>query len=97
MSDAASSDGSAPLRVIGRPWRAGQSGNPQGRPPAPVDIAAMAREHGPKCISVVAKLLEDPDAKIRLAAATALLDRGYGRPAQAVTAADDATSITFYI
>jgi hypothetical protein len=89
MSDAASSDGSAPLRVIGRPWRAGQSGNPQGRPPAPVDIAALAREHGPKCIEVASGLLDDADPRIRLAAAVALLDRGFGKPPQAISGTTD--------
>lgn len=66
-------------------WRPGQSGNPKGRPKPEVDIAALAREHGPRCIAVVAKLLSDNDHKIRLAAAIALLDRGWGRPSQAIT------------
>jgi hypothetical protein len=69
-------------------WRPGQSGNPKGRPKPDVDIAALAREHGPRCIAVVAKMLTDEDHKIRLAAAIALLDRGWGRPAQAITGSD---------
>lgn len=78
-----------------RPWQAGQSGNPNGRPPAPVDIAALAREHGPRCIEVAAELLEDTDPRIRLATLVALLDRGYGRPIQAIATQDNALSLTF--
>ena len=65
-------------------WKPGQSGNPNGRPKPEVDIAALARVHGPKCIDVVARMLSDKDGKLRLAAATALLDRGFGRPNQSV-------------
>jgi hypothetical protein len=78
-----------------RPWTKGRSGNPKGRPPAAVDIAALARVHGPRCIEVAAELLEDPDPRIRLAALVALLDRGFGRPAQTVMAADNALSLQF--
>jgi hypothetical protein len=79
----ASTDKTVPTGL--RPWRRGQSGNPTGRPKAPVDIAALARQHGPKAIEVVAKLLTDRDKKLRLAAAQTLLDRGFGRPSQHVT------------
>jgi hypothetical protein len=51
-----------------------------------VDITALARKHGPRCIGVVARLLMDKDRKLRLAAAVALLDRGFGRPKQEIEA-----------
>jgi hypothetical protein len=63
-------------------WKPGRSGNPGGRPKAEVDIAALAREHGPRCVKVVVELLSSDDHKLRLAAAIALLDRGFGRPKQ---------------
>ena len=65
-------------------WQKGQpSANPGGRPKGPVaDIAALAREYGPHAIATLVKCLSDP--KHRVAAATALLDRGYGRPHQTV-------------
>jgi hypothetical protein len=72
-------------------WVPGKSGNPAGRAKHEVDIAALAREHGPKCILVIAKLLEDPDSRVRVSAATVLLDRGFGRPNQNVTATGDGT------
>ena len=66
-------------------WQPGVSGNPNGRPKPDVDIAALARVHGPKCIEITYNLAtRSRDPKIRLAAATALLDRGFGRPNQSV-------------
>jgi hypothetical protein len=65
-------------------FKPGQSGNPAGRPPLITDIHAMARQHAPAAIDALVKALNDPDRAI--AAAIALLDRGYGRPAQAVFA-----------
>ena len=80
---------------VGRPFSATNPGNPKGRPPAAIDISALARVHGPRCIEVAAELLEHPDPRIRLAALVALLDRGFGRPAPAVMAADNALSLQF--
>jgi len=77
-----------------RPRAKGQSGNPAGRPKSPVDIAALAREHGPKCIEVAAALLDDPDPRIRLSALTALLDRGFGKPATTIVTPDAPTALT---
>ncbi len=56
-----------------------------------MDIAALARVHGPRCIQIVAGMLDDPDSRIRLGAATVLLDRGFGKPNQNVTATGDGT------
>jgi hypothetical protein len=78
-------------------WRKGISGNPRGRPPASVDIAALARQYGPRCIEVAAELLDDPDSRVRLAALVALLDRGFGRPAQVVTSPDGASAIHLHL
>jgi len=45
------------------------------------DIAALAREHGPKSVTVLARLMDSPKTKpmVRVAAAKELLDRGYGK------------------
>jgi hypothetical protein len=82
-----------PQRRSGASWKPGQSGNPRGRLPAPVDIAALARVHGPRCIEVAVELLDDADSRIRLGALTALLDRGYGKPKQSIET-NDPTSPT---
>src|SRR5215472_7907865 len=67
-----------------RPWAKGRSGNPKGRAPAPIDIAELARQHGPRCIEVLAAMLDDSDRKLRGFATLVLLDRGYGRPKQPI-------------
>jgi hypothetical protein len=95
MSDKRPTASSPPAVAKPWQWKPGESGNPKGRAPALVDIAALAREHGPRCIEVAAALLDSDDERIRMAALTALLDRGFGRPVQAIAATDNATSLTF--
>jgi hypothetical protein len=77
------------LANLTKRWEPGQSGNPAGRPRGPVDIAELARRHGPKCIEVASRLLDDADPRIRLAALVALLDRGFGKPPQAISGTTD--------
>ena len=43
-----------------------------------------ARQHVDKALKTLAAGLDDDDARVRMAAATALLDRGFGKPAQAI-------------
>ena len=76
-------------------FRPGQSGNPTGRPTRPAtiearrifqDVADAARERTQDAIDVLAAIMKDPKAPAaaRVSAAQAILDRGYGKPAQAV-------------
>lgn len=62
----------------------GQSGNPGGRPKENAEVKALARQHGPRAISRLAELMEGEDPRVAVAASQALLDRGYGKPAQVV-------------
>jgi hypothetical protein len=62
----------------------GQSGNPGGRPKEAAEVKALAREHGAEAIAKLVLLLRDDDKRTALAAAQALLDRGYGKPGQSV-------------
>ncbi len=76
-------------------FRAGQSGNPTGRPKRPAtiearrlfrDVADAARELTVDAINTLADIMKNPNAPAaaRISAAQALLDRGYGKPAQAI-------------
>ena len=44
---------------------------------------------GPKCLDVLDKLLDDRDPRMRYSAAVALLDRGFGKPPQAISGTTD--------
>jgi hypothetical protein len=68
----------------GRRFQPGQSGNPNGRPGVIAEIRDLARAKGAAALEVLMTIAEDEEkpAAARVAAASALLDRGYGRPAQ---------------
>jgi hypothetical protein len=71
----------------GRPFQKGVSGNPGGRPKVLGDVQELAREQSPQAINTLAKIMNDektPPAA-RVAAANALLDRGYGKPTQPIS------------
>lgn len=58
---------------------------------ATAEIKAIAQKHGEAAIKALVKLLNDEDTppQTKVSAANSLLDRGYGKPAQAITGADD--------
>lgn len=68
-------------------WQPGQSGNPGGRPRILRDVQALARVHTSGAIETLATVMNDENGPpaARVAAAQALLDRGWGRPVQAHT------------
>jgi len=65
-------------------FQPGQSGNPGGRSKAESEIKRIAQEHGPAALEKLVQLLNGEDQKLAMAAANALLDRGFGKPAQSV-------------
>jgi hypothetical protein len=84
-------------RPRGRPWPKGVSANPGGKPNGErkrkitrmatvADVRLLARDEGPDAIRELAKIMRSKTASdmARIAACNSLLDRGWGRPPQAV-------------
>src|SRR5262245_3393314 len=73
--------------TIGKPFQKGQSGNPGGRPKEIAEVKELAREHMPAAIEALVSIMNNPKASdaARVSAATALLDRGYGKPQQHIS------------
>lgn len=64
------------------------AGQPPTRQIAKLNVAALARQHGPKAIQVLAKALDSDDQRLAIDAAVRLLDRGYGKPTQTIEQSD---------
>jgi hypothetical protein len=64
----------------------GASGNPGGRPKEDPDVRKLARDHGQAALETLIALMRNKRVapSVRVAAASAVLDRGYGRAAQSV-------------
>src|SRR5262249_47391228 len=76
-------------RGKGRPFKPGQSGNPGGRPKTTLELIALrdlARKHTPAALNAIVAVMGDikAPASARVAAASELLDRGWGRPTAAL-------------
>jgi hypothetical protein len=78
-------------------WKRGQSGNRSGRPKRPAtvearkviaDVKAAARELTPQALGTLQEIMEDKRAPpaARVTAASEILSRGWGRPAQRLEA-----------
>ena len=65
-------------------WGPGQSGNPGGRPKIAAEVRDLAREHGGKAIERLVALMHSKNESVAVRAVEAILDRGYGRPMQAM-------------
>lgn len=69
-------------------FQPGRSGNPGGRPKEHAEVKEMARAHTEQAIATLAKWMLSDEPKAAIAAATALLDRAWGKPTQAISGED---------
>ena len=70
---------------VSRRFRKGQSGNPAGRPKVVREVQELARQHTEEAINTLLAICKDGTSEAaRVAAASAILDRAYGKPTQTV-------------
>jgi hypothetical protein len=75
----------APTRRPNGTYLPGVSGNPSGMSRALVEVTDLARQHAPEAMAALVEIAtQGKSESARVAAATALLDRGYGKPPQAI-------------
>src|SRR5262245_32443094 len=67
-----------------RGFQPGRSGNPGGRPATEREMRASAQQRGPEAIRRLVHVMRHGEDSAVIAAARAILDRGYGRFAQQV-------------
>ena len=65
-------------------WKPGQSGNPGGRPKKDPEMQAILKAACPKAAAKLVELLDCTNPRIVLSAATAIMDRIYGKPKESV-------------
>jgi hypothetical protein len=66
-------------------WQPGQSGNPKGRPSIKGEVEMLARTYTVEALETLADLMRNGVSdNARMAAANALLNRGWGLPRQAI-------------
>jgi hypothetical protein len=82
------------------PYQPGQSGNPGGRPRITLangmTLREMAREHTEVALDALVKVATDEGSSdaARVSAASALLDRGWGKPTQPISGDDEAPPVS---
>ena len=67
-------------------FKKGESGNPGGRPKLPAEMREMFQTKAPEAFEVLTRHLQSSDPRIAITAASAILDRAYGKPAQPIDA-----------
>lgn len=63
----------------------GKSGNPSGRPKENNEIKMLARSYTPEAILKLVKWMRSMNPKASVSACNSLLDRGWGKPEQAIS------------
>lgn len=71
------------------PFEKGKSGNPSGRPKEAAEVKELAKLHTKESIERLVFWMRSEESRTSVAAAQALLDRAYGKPAQAIIGGGD--------
>jgi Family of unknown function (DUF5681) len=66
------------------PFQPGVSGNPSGRPKTDSKVKIACQKKGMLAVKELVSLMRDEDSHVRVKACQAILDRGYGKPAQSI-------------
>jgi hypothetical protein len=71
------------MAVSSTSFKPGQSGNPNGYPKAAAEVQALARTYTAKAVRTLGRIMlaKTSGNRDRIAAAVALLDRAWGKPA----------------
>lgn len=79
-------------------FKPGQSGNPGGRPKDKT-LRQLAREHTVEAVQTLIEIMLDKSSSemARVRAAEAILDRGYGKPVQAIEAAVEGQTYAVFV
>jgi hypothetical protein len=76
-----------------KPWKPGQSGNPEGRRPMPPEVIEALQAGSEGAAKRLVELTKDPDGRIALTAIDMLQNRLYGRPTQSMEAQVTTTNV----
>jgi len=78
--------------MSGGRFQKGQSGNPGGRPKEEKAVIELARQNSVTAIERLVHWAKSDDPRASIPAANALLDRAFGKPAQAITGGGEDTA-----